>query len=255
MDKLIPSISMPTIACTVLSFMFIINQASSARTIGNPTPTPTPHNHYHKIRFLMRDVLNVTQPSSKPATTKVTGQLPFFQKPLGLFPPSGGIPLIGSNPTVPAGTAVGLSTQTLDLSGIVGLSFPARATLQELESGTVTVIDQELFKGSSSSKNNNMSPMLGKAQGIYVASSEDGSSHMMAMTAYFDDFKDGLRFFGGHQTDVPESHIAVIGGIGKYQGANGYATVKAVNHVGSPTDDGEGKGTNYKLLLFNVYLS
>jgi hypothetical protein len=248
MGKLIPS--MPTIACTVILFMFIINQASSARTIGNPTPTP--HNHYRKITFLMRDVLiNVTQPSSKPATTKVTGdQLP-FQKPLGLFPPIGGIPLLGSNPTVPASTAAGLSTQTLDLSGIVGLSFPARATLQELESGTVTVIDQELFKGSS----NNMSPMLGKAQGIYVASSEDGSSHMMAMTSYFDDFKDGLRFFGVHQTDVPESHIAVIGGIGKYQGANGYATVKAVNHVGSPTDDGEGKGTNYKLLLFNVYLS
>lgn len=250
MAKLIPSaISMPTIACTLL-FMFIINQASSARTIGNPTPTP--HNHYHKITFLMRDVLNVTQSSSKPATTKVTGQLP-FQKPLGLFPPIGGIPLLGSNPTVPAGTAAGLSTQTLDLSSIIGVSFPARATLQELESGTVTVIDQELFKGSSSN-NNNMSPMLGKAQGIYVASSEDGSSHMMAMTTYFDDFKDGLRFFGVHQTEVPESHIAVIGGIGKYQGANGYATVKAVDHVGSPTG-GEGKGTNYKLLLFNVYLS
>jgi hypothetical protein len=248
----LPSISMLTIACALL-FMFIIHQqASSARTIGNPTPTP--RKHYHKITFLMRDVLiNVTQPSSKPATAKVTStQLP-FPKPLGLFPPNGGIPvLLGSNPTVP-GTAAGLSTQTLDLSAI-GLSFPASATLQELEFGTVTVIDQELFKGSSK---NNMSPMLGKAQGIYVASSEDGSSHMMAMTAYFagsDGFKDGLRFFGVHQTDVPESHIAVVGGIGKYQGANGYAKVKAVDdHVGSHTDE-EGKGTN-KLLLFHVYLS
>ena len=77
---------------------------------------------------------------------------------------------------------------------------------------------------------------------------------MMAMTAYLasSDFKDGLRFFGVHQTDVPESHIAIIGGTGKYQGANGYATVKAVDvrsHVG-----GEGQGTN-KVLLFNVYLS
>lgn len=248
----LPSISMLTIACAVL-FIFIINHSSSARTIGNPTPAPH-NNHYHKIAFLMRDVLNVTQPSSRPATAKLTaGQLP-FQKPLGLFPPIGGIPLLGSNQIVPGTAAAGgLSTQTLDLSSI-GLSFPARATLdQELEFGTVTVIDQELFKGSSN--NVNMSPMVGKAQGIYVASSEDGSSHMMAMTAYFagSGFKDGLRFFGVHKTDVPESHIAVIGGIGKYQGANGYATVKAVNRVGSHTDE-EGKGRTNKL-LFNVYLS
>ena len=233
--------SMLTIAFILLLFMAIINHSSSARTLGNRTPTH--HNHYHKITFLMRDVLNVTHhPLSKPSTTKVTGQLP-FQKPLGFFPPIGGIPL--ENPTI---QGTGLSTQTLDLSSI-GLSFPARATLQELEFGTVKAIDEEIFKGPS-----NMSPVLGKAQGIYVASSEDGSSHMMAMTAYLasSDFKDGLRFFGVHQTDVPESHIAIIGGTGKYQGANGYATVKAVDvrsHVG-----GEGQGTN-KVLLFNVYLS
>ena len=237
--------SMLTIALVLLLFMTIIDQSSSARTLGNPTPTHHKiHNHYHKVTFLMRDVLNVTHPSSKPATAKVTGQLP-FQKPLGLFPPIGGIPLIGANPTIPS---TGLSTQTLDLSSI-GLSFPARATLQELESGTVTIIDDELYKGSS-----NMSPILGKAQGIYVASSEDGSSHMIAMTAYLasSDFKDGLRFFGVHQNDVSVSHIAIIGGIGKYHGANGYATVKAVD-MKSHADE-EGKGTN-KVLLFNVFLS
>lgn len=108
------------------------------------------------------------------------------------------------------------------------------------------VIEEELFKGSS----NSVSPILGKAQGIYVASSEDGSSHMMAMTVYLagTDFKDGLRFFGVYQTNVAESHIAIIGGVGMYNGANGYATIKAVD-AGS-----HGKGTN-KLLLFNVYLS
>ncbi|KAG2730120.1 hypothetical protein I3843_01G272900 [Carya illinoinensis] len=235
--------SMLVIPCLLFLFMAIVNHSSSARTIGNPTPTH--HTHYHKITFLMRDVLNVSHPSSRPATTKVTGQLP-FQKPLGLFPPNGAIPLLGSDPMIPS---TGLSTQTLDLSSI-GLSFPARATLQELEFGTVTVIEEEIFKGSS----NSMSPILGKAQGIYVASSEDGSSHMIAMTVYFagTDFKDGLRFFGVHQTDVAESQIAIIGGIGKYNGANGYATIKAVG-AGSHADR-DAKGSN-KLLLFNVYLS
>ncbi|KAF5467225.1 hypothetical protein F2P56_017073 [Juglans regia] len=225
--------------------MAIVNRSSSARTIGNPTPTH--HTHYHKITFLMRNVLNVSYPSSRPATTKVTGQLP-FQKPLGLFPPKGAIPLFGSNPMIPS---TGLSTQTLDLSSI-GLSFPARATLQELEFGTVTVIEEEIFKVKGSS--NSMSPILGKAKGIYVASSEDGSSHMIAMTVYFagTDFKDGLRFFGVHQTDVAESHISIIGGIGKYNAANGYATIKAVG-AGSHADR-DAKVTN-KLLLVNVYLS
>lgn len=223
----------------LILLMAIVNHSASARTLGNPTPTH--HSHHHKATFLMRDVLNVTQPLSKPATTKVTGQLP-FQKPLGLFPPTGGIPLLGSNPMI---SGTGLSTQTLDLSSI-GLSFPARATLQELEFGTVTVIDEELF--------NSVTPILGKAKGIYVASSEDGSSHMMAMTAYFasGDYKDGLRFFGVHQTDVPESHVAIIGGTGKYHAANGYATVKTLD-AGSNVE-GEGIGTN-GLLLFNVYLS
>ncbi|XP_021813708.1 dirigent protein 25-like [Prunus avium] len=227
--------SMLTMACFLLLVTTTTNQSSAAaaRSLDNSTPTHPHHNH-HEITFLMRDVLNVTHPSSKskPATTKVTSQLP-FSKPLGLFPPNGGIPLPETNPT----------TQSLDLPGI-GLFFPARATLQELEFGIVTLIDEDMFESSGFYG----SQVIGKAQGIYVASSEDGSSHMMALTAYFADseFKDGLRFFGVHRTDVHEgSHIAVIGGIGKYVGANGYATVKAEN---------AGEEGN-KLLRLKVYLS
>ncbi|BFG22577.1 hypothetical protein CerSpe_088510 [Prunus speciosa] len=227
--------SMLTMACFLLLVTTTRNQSSAAaaRSLDNSTPTHPHHNH-HEITFLMRDVLNVTHPSSKskPATTKVTSQLP-FSKPLGLFPPNGGIPLPETNPT----------TQTLDLPGI-GLFFPARATLQELEFGIVTLIDEDMFESSGFYG----SQVIGKAQGIYVASSEDGSSHMMALTAHFADseFKDGLRFFGVHRTDVHEgSHIAVIGGIGKYVGANGYATVKAEN---------AGEEGN-KLLRLKVYLS
>ncbi|XP_068329798.1 dirigent protein 9-like [Pyrus communis] len=218
-----------------------IHPSTAARSLGSSTPTH-PHNH-HKITFLMRNVLNVTHPSSsmsKPSTTKVTSQLP-FSKPIGLLPPNGGVPL---PETIPA-------TQTLDLSG-VGLFFPARATLQELELGIVTLIDEDIFESSGYSG----PQIIGKAQGIFVASSEDGSSHMMAMAAHFANsrFKDGLRFFGVHRTDVDErdgSHVAVIGGIGKYEGANGYATVSAVNNAGSNSIWEE----ENKLLRLNIYLS
>ena len=72
---------------------------------------------------------------------------------------------------------------------------------------------------------------VGKTHGIYVASLDDGSSHMMAMIASFmsGEYKDGLRLFGVHRTDVSESQIAVIGGTRKYHNANGYATIMTVN--------------------------
>ncbi|KAJ1400201.1 Dirigent protein [Sesbania bispinosa] len=151
-----------------------------------------------------------------------------------------------STPTIPVTAAS--STQTLDLSSI-GFSFPARAALQELEFGSVTSIDEELLESDGEELQK-----LGNAQGVCVASSEDGSSHMVAMTASFvkGEHQDGLRLFGVHRSDVFESHVAVIGGTGKYYGANGYAAIKVVDRVGSST---QGKVTSSKFLLFDVYLS
>ncbi|KAF5207174.1 Dirigent protein [Thalictrum thalictroides] len=183
----------------------------------------------------MQDVLCATYHSSKPKMTQVDSQLP-FQKPVGLlFPPNEGIPLPESNPT----------DQTMDLSGL-GLSFPTIGTLKGLKFGLVTTIDEELIEGPLFG-----SALVGNAQGVYVANSDDGSSHMMAMTVKFvdGDFKDSLKFFGVHQTSLSESHIAIIGGTGKYHGANGYATVKAVT-LGSNNEYGDIK----KFLLFTIYL-
>ncbi|KAF8402825.1 hypothetical protein HHK36_010916 [Tetracentron sinense] len=220
--------------------MIILTQSTSARILGDRSPGL--HVTHHSLSFFMQDVLSAsTHPGSRPAITKVNDLLP-FSKPLGLFPPSKGIPLPEPNPTLPV---TGVSSQILDLSGI-SLSYPVIATLQELEFGTVTAINENFAEGPMVG-----SPLLGKTQGIYVASSEDGSSHMMAMTAMFanSEFKDSLRFFGVHRTDVSESHIAVIGGTGEYSSANGYATVKAI------TVDSNGSEVANKLLLFTVYLS
>ncbi|KAJ8759892.1 hypothetical protein K2173_009993 [Erythroxylum novogranatense] len=226
----------------LVCLLFFITEWSSARTLGNSTPTHHHHHHHHhnhhRITFLMRNVLNSTSSSPKPATTKVTNQIP-FPKPLGLFPPIGGIPLSQSNP-------MNTVSQTLDVWNI-GLPFPARATLQELEYGSVTEIEEELF----SSRN---SEFVGRAVGIFVASSEDGTSHMMAMTASFAgyEFKDCLRFFGVYKVDGPESHVAIIGGSGKYRGANGYAVIKTVDEDSKAVR--KGKRTE-RLLLFDAYLS
>ncbi|CAN4096028.1 unnamed protein product [Withania somnifera] len=134
----------------------------------------------------MLDVLSEKHPSSRPASTRVNShqQLPFL-KPLGYFPPMGGIPLTDTN-----------SSSTY---------------------------------GSS---------LMGKAQGIYVASSEEGNSHMMAMTITFlgNEYEDSLSFFGVHWGDVFESHIAVIGGTGKYHDANGYATLKIINATSNKSE-------------------
>lgn len=235
-----------TFALSLLIFI----QTSSARTVGNPTPSPTPnsqipHAHQKIITFLMRDIFcNIGTSSSastigtnrgkaKPSTTKFSStsnsDIP-FSKPLGIFPPKGAafVPKTG----LPS----------------IGLPFTAKTTLQELELGVVTDIAEDVFNPNLGYK----SQLLGKAEGMFVASSDDKRSHMMAMEVKLisdgDDGEgeSGLRFFGVKKSDTNyESHIAVIGGVGKYKGANGYATVKRV----------EEKGRENKLLKFNVYLS
>ncbi|PIA38876.1 hypothetical protein AQUCO_02700227v1 [Aquilegia coerulea] len=221
-----------------LVFVTITHQSNSTRILNDQSHSS--HFTHQSITFFMQDVLCATYHSSKPKMTQVDSQLP-FQKPVGLFfPPSEVIPLPESNPSVP------FTDQTMDLSGL-GLSFPTIATLKGLKFGLVTTIDEELIEGPLFG-----SALLGNAQGVYVANSDDGSSHMLAMTVKFvnSDPKDSLKFFGVRQTSLTESHIAVIGGTGKYHGANGYATVKALT-MGPNNEYGDVK----KFLLFTIYLS
>ncbi|XP_021910231.1 dirigent protein 16-like [Carica papaya] len=217
----------------VVLFLFVIvDQSFSLRILNNH------HYRHRKITFIMQNVFNVSEPSSKSVTTKVAGHHLPFLKPLGFFPPKGGIPIPESLPT---SSTIGESSQAVDISDI-GLNFPARATLEELELGTFTSIDEDLFKIST----NGGKKLFGKAHGVYVASPGNGTGYMMAVTAFLGpgEFPDGLRLFGVYRAQEAESHVAVIGGTGKYNCANGYASVKAF----------ELQGAN-KLLLFTVYLS
>ncbi|ONK76992.1 uncharacterized protein A4U43_C02F2000 [Asparagus officinalis] len=113
--------------------------------------------------------------------------------------------------------------------------------VQTLEIGNMTVIEEELISTS---------PLKGKVQGIYVASLGDTNISMLVIKAVFDGgrFQNSLRFFGEFKPGLSESHIAVVGGSGRYHGANGFAIVKAI-------DEGVFEGMRKKnKLLFKVYI-
>lgn len=113
--------------------------------------------------------------------------------------------------------------------------------------GTMTVFDDELTEGHSLG-----SGLVGKAQGFYISSSEDGNSQTMAFTVMFTSgsYADSLSFFGVHRTAVAESHLAIMGGTGKYVNAKGFATVKTF--PGGDQHETDGMET---LLQISVYLA
>lgn len=93
-----------------------------------------------------------------------------------------------------------------------------------LRPATVTVIDEQLRGRREFGL-----PLEGRLQGVLVTSFADSSSHMVAVKASFasDGADDSLRFFGVRREDEEESHIAVVGGTGRYSGATGFALVRA----------------------------
>eukprot|EP01018_Ginkgo_biloba_P020775 Gb_07262 [translate_table: standard] len=182
-----------------------------------PTAGAPPEN---TITFYLHYVLGGNNPTARPVTGVLgaiyNGQVP-FARPMGFFPPKGGIPIAnGVNP----------------LNGAFNLGF-----------GTITVIDDALTETPDLS-----SVVLGRGQGFYVSSSEDGSSQLMAFSAVMenDEFGDSINFFGIDRISLPERQIAVIGGTGKFKNAQGYATIQTVHE----SDNGF-----QTLLKFIVYLT
>ncbi|XP_077245080.1 dirigent protein 10-like isoform X4 [Tasmannia lanceolata] len=228
---------------------------------------------HHSLSFFMHDVLGGSNPSARVVTgmtsnSVVNGQLPFAKSNGGVFPVNGGVPLTNgnngiinnNNNNMPFVTGLGGQSPTTVIQNngnnvnvgnglpfVTAGQLPAGATLQKLLFGTLTVIDDELTEGHELG-----SAVLGKAQGFYVASSEDGTSQTMAFTAMFENgsYTDTLSFFGVHRTVSSECQVAVIGGTGKYANAKGYATIKTVHAVDQHTTDGV-----ETLLELTVYLS
>ncbi|KAL4189093.1 hypothetical protein AMTRI_Chr08g163770 [Amborella trichopoda] len=240
--------------------------ATGQQPISTSTTSSTPDN---PLTFFMHDILGGANPSAKPVTGIVTnsvnGQIP-FAKITGVLPSNGANPFSNSIPTLTnsnGNNMNGVIPVVTGLGGTIGQvgnnpsgSVPILTGSNQLsvgtnllgvEFGTITIIDDELTEGHELG-----SAVVGKAQGFYVASSEDGNSQMMALTVLMEigGYEDSLSFFGIHRAAVHESHIAVIGGTGKYKGANGYAIVRTLPPtVGNNTDGME------TLLEFTVYLA
>lgn len=241
------------------------------------------------ISFYMHDILGGSRPSARVVTGIVANSdssgIAFSKPNDNLFPIQGTLPLlnndnlkniINNNNNLPylagfngASQGNNLLLQNSANNGIINSGedegnqpfvtagqLPSRVTLQQLMFGSVTVVDDELTESHELD-----SAVLGRAQGFYLASSLDGTSQTVALTALFHGsghehehgyvVEDSISFFGVHRTAAEESQVAVVGGTGKYENASGYATVEMLHHQEDQhTTDGVDT-----IIHFSVYLS
>ncbi|KAF2295950.1 hypothetical protein GH714_035298 [Hevea brasiliensis] len=257
---------------------------ASSATVANPvggetTAATTAASTSAPLSFFMHDILGGTHPSVRVVTgiiarTDING-IPFSVPNNNFFPLQGGTPLpnvnninnfinpntapliTGLNPGVQSNTVLQNSGNNNNVVNgnnqpfVTAGQIPSGSTLQKIMFGSITVIDDELTEGHELG-----STVLGRAQGFYLASSLDGTSHTMALTVLLHAennrgiAEDSISFFGVHRTASPESQIAVIGGTGKYENAKGYATVETLPQVDQHTTDGVDT-----VMHFTVHLS
>ncbi|KAL8167173.1 hypothetical protein V2J09_008672 [Rumex salicifolius] len=212
------------------------------------------------IEFYMHDILGGSGPTARPITGLLgniySGQVP-FARPLGFQPPKNGIAVPNSNgalPTVNGVNGVPLGT------GLAGSAFAGTSTSNVknvntqlapdglgLGFGTITVIDDILTASPVLGTGN-----VGKAQGVYVASSADGSSQLMAFTAMLEggEYGDSINFFGVYKIGSTMSQLSVTGGTGKFSNACGFAELRPLVPPGQQILDG-----SETLLRIIVHLS
>lgn len=197
----------------------------------------------------MHDILGGSSPTARPITGLLgniyNGQVP-FARPIGFSAPRNGVPIPNANgqvPTYNGNTGIPLDT------GLSGAGFlqpgngaaaaPAQVQLGpdglSLGFGTITVIDDVLTGGPDLG-----AQPLGRAQGVYVASSADGSSQMMAFTAMMEggEYGDTINFFGVYKVGTPLCRLSITGGTGKFKGACGFAEVRPLIASGQHVTDG-----------------
>ncbi|KAL0436833.1 UNVERIFIED_CONTAM: Dirigent protein 25 [Sesamum radiatum] len=241
-----------------------VNPGGAATVVTSPDD--------HSLTFFMHDILGGSRPSAIAVTGIVAnpaigGQVPFAKPNGAVLPVNNGIPTnnanggIVNNNNIPFLTGLSGFTSNIAqnnngnniIGGMPGFpvldssQFPSGTTLQKLMFGTMTVFDDELTEGHELG-----SGLVGKAQGFYISSSEDGTSQTMAFTVMFTSgsYADSLSFFGVHRTAVSESHLAIMGGTGKYVNAKGLATVKTFPGTNQHETDGV-----ETLLQITVYLA
>ncbi|KAK9913389.1 hypothetical protein M0R45_037207 [Rubus argutus] len=254
----------PPVASNTIGTPFI-NAAPVVTPSATQPATVADAADLHTLVFFLHDILGGSNPSAQAMTgivnnPAVNGQVPFAKPNGAVLPFNNGVPQnnnnngLISNNNIPFLTGLSGATQTVVrnnnnnnnfING--GQLFPGGSTLQNLMFGTMSVFDDELTEGHELG-----SGLVGKAQGFYVVSSEDGTSQTMGFTAMFESggYVDSLSFFGVHRTAASESHLAIMGGTGKYVDAKGFAIVKTFPATNEHQTDGE-----ETLLQFTVYIT
>ncbi|KAL1532850.1 dirigent protein 24-like [Salvia divinorum] len=224
--------------------------------------------------FFMHDILGGSHPSGRAVAGIVANSdannLPFSKPSNPIFPINGGVPLNTINGVInnnnypflvglngaPSSTLVQSNGNNAVVSGgganqqafVTAGQLPQGLTLNQLTFGSVTVVDNEITEGHELG-----SGVLGRVQGIYITSSSDGSSHTVALTAAFHghehEVDDNISFFGVHRMATPLSHIAIVGGTGKYENAKGYAAIETMPHVDQHTTDGIETVTHFTVYI------
>ncbi|KAM6544778.1 hypothetical protein CsatB_025514 [Cannabis sativa] len=160
---------------------------------------------------------DIVGPTARPVTGllgSIYSRHVAFTKPISHPPDRGGGVLLIPNPN----DAVPI------VMGSDGLS---------LGFGTITVFDDLVTSGPELG-----SQTLGRARGVYVASSGDGSSLMMTCTVVMEggEYGDSINLFGVYYREsssaTSSSRLAVVGGTGKYNKAGGFAEIRLVVRSG-----------------------
>lgn len=200
----------------------------------------------HVIELYMHDILGGSSPTARPVTGLLgniySGQVP-FARPVGFLPPRGGVAIPNANgalPTVntnglPLGTGLAGTTFAGNLNGNSRPATQLGADGLGLSFGTITVIDDVL-----TSEPDLGSQQMGKAQGIYFASSVDGTTQMMTFTAMIEggEYGDSINFFGVYKIGSTMSRLSVTGGTGKFKNACGFAEIRPLIPSGQHVTDG-----------------
>ncbi|XP_074304996.1 dirigent protein 16-like [Silene latifolia] len=202
------------------------------------------------IELYMHDILGGSNPTARPITGLLgniySGQVP-FARPLGFTAPQNGVAIPNSNGQVPTLNLNGVPLGT----GLSGTTFAGgnnnnnnnnnQLNAQLLPDGlglgfgTITVIDDILTTSPDLG-----SQTVGTAQGVYVASSADGTSQMMTFTAVLEggEYGDSINFYGVYRLNSAISKLSVTGGTGKFKNACGFAEVRPLIPSGQSVTDG-----------------
>uniref|UniRef100_A0ACD5XK91 Uncharacterized protein n=1 Tax=Avena sativa TaxID=4498 RepID=A0ACD5XK91_AVESA len=176
----------------------------------------------HPLTFFMRDILGSA--GSKPSALMATGDASLVN-------------LVHNN--------IGGK----DIPSANAGDLPTGARPQSLLSGTTTIIDEDLTESHEFG-----AAVVGSAQGFHVASSRDGASRTVVLTAMFGGGEvhgDTLSFVGVHRTEATASHVTIVGGTGKYWNAKGFAAIQTLQ----TDDDQHNTESGKSLLQFDVHLS